>query len=96
MCLFILQIVPISPCALVPFLSAQAGFHPKRNQARGKLATLRPLRFQDLTSDVRYELGRRYPECKEEVMSLPFPFGNLPFIGSADLKCLAYLSWLNV
>jgi len=70
----------------VPFLPAQAGFHPKRNQARGKLATLRPLRFQDLTSDVRYELGRRFPECKEEtsnasLISPGLTYDNLPFAG---------------
>jgi len=36
-----------------------------RNQARQKLATLRKTRFQDLASDVFFELGRRYPEFKE-------------------------------
>ena len=69
-----LQIAPAHHPLLVPFLPPQAGFHPKRNQARIKLATLQPPRFQDLTSDLRYELGRRYPECKEEVTSLPFGF----------------------
>lgn len=93
---FFLQIGPTSPSALVPYLPAQAGFHPKRNQARQKLATLRPHRFQDLTSDVRYELGCRYPVCKEEVMSLPFPFVNSFFIVFAGLQCLADLSWLDV
>ena len=61
------------PRALVPFrapfLPAQAGFHPKRNQAREKLATLLPPRFQELTSDIRHELGRRYPACDEVVIS---------------------------
>jgi hypothetical protein len=56
-----------------PFLPAQAGFHPKRNQAREKLATLRPPRFQELTSDIRHELGRRYPACNEVVISCSFP-----------------------
>ncbi|EPQ54975.1 hypothetical protein GLOTRDRAFT_76278 [Gloeophyllum trabeum ATCC 11539] len=50
----------------VPFLPVRDDFHPKRNQARQKLATLPTSRFQDLSSDVYYELSRRYPEFKEE------------------------------
>ncbi|KZV75948.1 hypothetical protein PENSPDRAFT_661441 [Peniophora sp. CONT] len=50
----------------VPFLPAHDDFHPKRNQARHKLGTLPPSRFKDLSSDVYYELVRRYPEVKEE------------------------------
>ena len=53
--------------ALVPFLPVRDEFHPKRNQARQKLATLPMSRFKDLSSDVYYELVRRYPEFKEEV-----------------------------
>jgi hypothetical protein len=41
-------------------------FHPKRNQARQKLATLPKTRFKDLSSDVFFELERRFPELKEE------------------------------
>lgn len=88
---------PNSPPAVVPFLPrflpAQAGFHSKRNQAREKLATLRPPRFQELTSDVRHELGRRYPACNEVVIyfflpsCLTPPFFNV-FVG------LRF--WLNV
>ncbi|KAJ1306218.1 hypothetical protein OPQ81_010926 [Rhizoctonia solani] len=48
-----------------PFLPVRDDFHPKRNQARQKLATLPAIRFKDLSSDVFYELGRRYPEFKE-------------------------------
>jgi hypothetical protein len=80
-CLSSLQIVPAHPYpALVPFLQslpAQAGFYPNRNQAREKLATLRPSRFQELTRDVRHEMGRRYPACNEVVLFrfiLTFPF----------------------
>jgi hypothetical protein len=73
-----IQIVTAQPPALVPFvrsLPAQAGFHPKRNQAREKLATLPSSRFQDLTSDLRHELGRRYPACNEVVIIIsPFLF----------------------
>ncbi|KAH9914833.1 uncharacterized protein B0H18DRAFT_1125269 [Fomitopsis serialis] len=52
----------------VPFLPVRDDFHPKRNQARQKLATLPTGRFKDLSSDVYYELSRRYPEFKEEQM----------------------------
>jgi hypothetical protein len=53
---------------LVPFLPVRDDFHPKRNQARQKLATLPTGRFKDLSSDVYYELGRRYPEFRDEVV----------------------------
>ncbi|KAI9659025.1 MAG: component of the polarisome [Bathelium mastoideum] len=36
-------------------------FHPKRNQARQKLATLPPDRFRQLATDVFFELERRFP-----------------------------------
>ena len=49
----------------MPFLPVKDEFHPKRNQARQKLATLPQNRFKDLASDVYYELERRYPELKE-------------------------------
>ena len=52
---------------IVPFLPVREEFHPKRNQARQKLATLPTTRFEDLSSDVYFELARRYPEFKEEV-----------------------------
>ena len=55
---------------LVPFLPVRDDFHPKRNQARQKLATLPASRFKDLSSDVFYELSRRYPEFKEQVCLL--------------------------
>lgn len=49
----------------VPFLPLRPDFHPKRNQARQKLATLPKNRFKDLASDVYFELNRRYPEFSE-------------------------------
>ncbi|OJT10034.1 hypothetical protein TRAPUB_13486 [Trametes pubescens] len=55
----------------VPFLPVRDDFHPKRNQARQKLATLPTGRFKDLSSDVYYELARRYPEFKEEPPDAP-------------------------
>lgn len=60
----------ILSAVLVPFLPVRDDFHPKRNQARQKLATLPTGRFKDLSSDVYYELARRYPEFKEEVRIL--------------------------
>ena len=53
--------------SVVPFLPVREDFHPKRNQARQKLATLPISRFEDLSSDVYFELARRYPEFKEDV-----------------------------
>lgn len=54
----------------MPFLPVKEEFHPKRNQARQKLATLPPSRFEDLSSDVYFELARRYPEFKEDVRTI--------------------------
>jgi protein SPA2 len=56
----------------VPFLPVREEFHPKRNQARQKLATLPASRFEDLSSDVYFELARRYPEFKEDVRYLDY------------------------
>ena len=66
----------------VPFLPVRDEFHPKRNQARQKLATLPMARFKDLSSDVYYELVRRYPEFKEEVRPSfsPSPTLYLPLL----------------
>lgn len=50
----------------MPHLAVRDEFHPKRNQARQKLSTLPKTRFKDLSSDVFFELERRYPELKEE------------------------------
>ncbi|KAJ7847697.1 kinase-like domain-containing protein [Mycena olivaceomarginata] len=52
--------------AKVPFLPFREEFHPKRNQARQKLATLPITRFEDLSSDVYFETVRRYPEFRED------------------------------
>lgn len=49
-----------------PHLAVREEFHPKRNQARQKLATLPKTRFKDLSSDVFFELERRFPELKEQ------------------------------
>ncbi|KAI0292527.1 hypothetical protein BC826DRAFT_1105422 [Russula brevipes] len=70
----------------VPFLPVRDEFHPKRNQARQKLATLPLNRFKDLSSDVYYELLRRYPEFKEEVpdLSMTSPGSTYDDVPSPD------------
>jgi hypothetical protein len=73
-------------CSLtVPFLPVRDDFHPKRNQARQKLATLPTSRFKDLSSDVYYELVRRYPEFKEEEVCHVYSF---PWISQADANVI--------
>jgi protein SPA2 len=52
--------------SVVPFLPVRDDFHPKRNQARQKLATLPKTRFKDLASDVFYEIDHRYPHFQDE------------------------------
>lgn len=49
------------PSQIPAYLLPRENFHPKRNQARQKLATLPPSRFRDLATDVFYELERRFP-----------------------------------
>ena len=53
--------------SLVPFLPVRDEFHPKRNRARQKLAALLNTRLNDISSDVFFELRRRYPELMESV-----------------------------
>ena len=74
---------PSHPPILVPFLPVREEFHPKRNQARQKLATLPLNRFRDLSSDVYYELVRRYPEFKEEVSLILPPLSDPPLTTSS-------------
>lgn len=50
------------PGQVPQYLLPKDNFHPKRNQARQKLATLPPPRFRDLATDVFYELERRFPK----------------------------------
>ncbi|KAJ1674384.1 component of the polarisome, partial [Spiromyces aspiralis] len=47
---------------IVPFLPVRDHYHPKRNQARQKLATLSDAKFVELVSDVYSELTIRYPQ----------------------------------
>lgn len=57
---------PGSSNETLPFLAVRSDFHPKRNQARQKLATLPSNRFKDLASDVFYEIRRRHPEFEQQ------------------------------
>lgn len=43
----------------VKFLPSENSYHPKRNQARQKLAALPTSRFKDLVNDVLYEISNR-------------------------------------
>ena len=54
---------------IVPFLAVREEFHPRRNQARQKLATLPSSRFKDLASDVYHEIARRYNYVLESEVS---------------------------
>lgn len=47
--------------SLPKFLASQTNYHPKRNQARQKLAALPPSRFKDLVNDVLFEIDNRIP-----------------------------------
>lgn len=80
----------LSLCSpLVPFLPVRDDFHPKRNQARQKLATLPKIRFKDLASDVFYELDHRYPHFQDEEVRIDL---SLFFVQ----KCTANSLFLNV
>ena len=63
------KLVPSLTLVNQPFLVPKENFHPKRNQARQKLATLPPIRFKELASDVLYEIERRYPVSVEAAKS---------------------------
>ena len=64
----------------VPFLAVRDDFHQKRNQARQTFATLPISRFEDLSSDVYFELTKRYPEFTEEPVRLTSLFFSLVFL----------------
>ncbi|PVZ97468.1 hypothetical protein BB558_006574 [Smittium angustum] len=53
----------------VPFLPLKNNFHPKRNQARQKLATLPQDKFTDLISDIFQELQKRFPNTADSVLN---------------------------
>ena len=67
------------PAQVPIYLLPRDNFHPKRNQARQKLATLPPPRFRDLATDVFYELERRFPR---------FAAGDIDRNGSPALSAM--------
>ena len=67
-----ISVLSVDPFPQVLFLPFRDEFHPKRNQARQKLSTLLASRFDDLSSDVFFELARRYPEFKEDLGGIPW------------------------
>ncbi len=71
-----------------PFLPVRQDFHPKRNQARQKLATLPKNRFKDLASDVYFELKRRYPEFEEVAMQV----GNIESCNNGNPELMSHFS----
>ncbi|KAJ2707324.1 component of the polarisome [Coemansia sp. IMI 203386] len=52
-----------------PFLPVRDHYHPKRNQARQKLATLSLSKFVDLVHDVNEEIRRRFPHKVESAQA---------------------------
>lgn len=59
------------------FLLPKPDYHPKRNQARQKLATLAGQKFSELAMDVYYELERRFPKLASmEYGRMMSPVGN--------------------
>ncbi|WBW71233.1 Arf GAP, GTPase-activating protein Spa2 [Schizosaccharomyces osmophilus] len=55
----------------VPFLPPVESYHPKRNHARQKLASLAPSRLRDLCMDVYFEVQARYSNALKEVDTTP-------------------------
>ena len=72
-----------------PYLPGRDDFHPKRNQARQKLATLPKNRFRDLASDVFFELERRFPEFPAELRPEPLESIMAPKEGANERESQA-------
>jgi hypothetical protein len=70
------------------FLPVREDFHPRRNQARQKLATLISSKFRDLSSDVYHELKRRYPLLSTEPSSGAVDDSNEEQAVTDDLESL--------
>jgi hypothetical protein len=63
----ILRMVSPLNLIIVPFLPIRNDLLPKRNQARQKMATLSLMRFQELTSEVMFEIEKRFPKLAEDL-----------------------------
>ncbi|CAK7262628.1 component of the polarisome [Sporothrix epigloea] len=69
------------------YLLPEDNFHPKRNQARQKLASLGPPRFRDLATDVFCELERRIPRFTGgDIARMGSPAGRTQAPGSAGMN----------
>lgn len=72
----------------MPVLNPDDSYHPKRNQARQKLATLSAGRFKELVSDVCYETERRFPDISSHLplgdSKLPVSPSGLPQIAQSQ------------
>jgi hypothetical protein len=77
------------------FLPLRDEFHPRRNQARQKLATLPSTRFKDLASDVYHELKRRYPQNSTMDEGVRILFFYILAIVLILIGFLSYLLYLN-
>ncbi|KAG0128048.1 hypothetical protein HOY82DRAFT_44224 [Tuber indicum] len=74
-----------------PYLPNVSTFHPRRNQAREKLATLRTGRFAALLTDVMIEIRARYPRICTLHGFVPAP--EFPGSGkSGDRKAHKYVT----
>jgi hypothetical protein len=78
--LFISLFIHLFFVLLESFLPVREEFHPRRNQARQKLATLPNSRFKDLASDVYHEIRRRYPFVVDDDVNQNTPnIKNIPY-----------------
>ncbi|CAK7267921.1 component of the polarisome [Sporothrix epigloea] len=69
------------------YLLPEDAFHPKRNQARQKLASLGPPRFRDLATDVFCELERRIPRFNgNDIARMGSPGGRNQAPGSGGMN----------
>lgn len=68
---------------LDPFLSVNPAFHPKRNQARQKLATLQAAKYADLCFDICTEIKQKITADKAEKERLNQPLPTPPKLSAA-------------
>ncbi|TID14812.1 hypothetical protein CANINC_004483 [Pichia inconspicua] len=67
----------------IKFLPSENNYHPKRNQARQKLAALPNSRFKDLVNDVLHEIGNRL--SPQENFKIPQKDVNVPTVLPGEL-----------
>ncbi|CAO3664699.1 unnamed protein product [Rhizopus stolonifer] len=79
------------------FLPVREDFHPKRNEARQKLASLESPKFRNLSSDIYFELRRRYPLIDRSSKTRPNnngkssqPIHIVPVKGMMSVESIGY------